>query len=223
MHLHRPDLSREGAAGTPGHDDGGEQDADLAQDGDAEQVDDKHLGAETLQLIRALIGENHPDEERDQADDGQRVEPDLLHMVNERGEPEPPWAHGAGGEASDDLAEEAYQFDGFAGHFDDAPADAVDAVDQRIGSRRLDLARPVVGLHLVDQDLVVGVGTGEGGVEAGGAQLSDGTVEDPRAGRIESLDAANVDAHWMAGLRPNQAQPRVQRPRRCRRPTARPP
>ena len=60
-------------------------DAHLAQDTDADQVGGEDLRTEPGQLIGALIGQHHADQERDQPDDGQGVEARLLHMTDQRG------------------------------------------------------------------------------------------------------------------------------------------
>ena len=73
----------------PGDHDRGQQDPDLAQGRDAEQVDREDLGAEAAQLIGALIGHHDADQERDQADDRQRVDAGLLQVMGERGQPQP--------------------------------------------------------------------------------------------------------------------------------------
>ena len=82
--LHRADLGGEGAARAAGDDDRRQQHPELAQDRDAEQVDRVDLGAEPAQLIGALIGHDDADQKRQQPDDRQRVEPDLLHLHQRR-------------------------------------------------------------------------------------------------------------------------------------------
>ena len=68
------------------------QNADLAQRRDGEQVDREDLGAEAAQLVGALIGHHDADQERDQADDRQRIDAGLLQVVGQRGQAQPAWA-----------------------------------------------------------------------------------------------------------------------------------
>ena len=82
--LHGADLGGEGGARATGDDNRGEQDRHLPEDRDADQIDGEDLGTELGQLIGALIGEHHAGQEGDQADDGERIEPGLLHVADQR-------------------------------------------------------------------------------------------------------------------------------------------
>ena len=55
--------------------------ADLAQDTHAQKIDGEDLGPEALQLIGALIGQHHADQERQQAHGRQGIDAGLLDLV----------------------------------------------------------------------------------------------------------------------------------------------
>ena len=50
------------------------------------QIDGEDLGAEALELVGALIGQHHADQEGEQADDGQRVDAGFLDLVDQGGD-----------------------------------------------------------------------------------------------------------------------------------------
>ncbi len=83
VHAHGADLRGEGRARTARNDDGGDEAAHFAQYRDAEKVDGKNFCAEAPQLIRALISQHHPDQERQQPHDGQRVDAGFFHLMDE--------------------------------------------------------------------------------------------------------------------------------------------
>src|SRR6185312_767319 len=84
VHLHGADLGGEGAARAAGDDDGGEQYAQLAEHADAYRLDREGLGAELPELLHTLIGDHHADQEAQHADDQQRLDPDLEHLLHHR-------------------------------------------------------------------------------------------------------------------------------------------
>ena len=57
---------------------------DLAQKADAEQVDGEDLGAESLELIGALIGEHDADQEGEKPDDRQGIDAGFFDLVKQR-------------------------------------------------------------------------------------------------------------------------------------------
>jgi hypothetical protein len=63
VHHHGADLGGKGAARAAGDDDGRQQRAELAQEGDAEQIDGIDLGAELAELVGALESHHHADQE----------------------------------------------------------------------------------------------------------------------------------------------------------------
>ena len=61
--LHGADLGREGAARAARDDDRGQQHAQLAEHADADGLDGEGLGAELAELLDALVGDHHADQE----------------------------------------------------------------------------------------------------------------------------------------------------------------
>ena len=62
--------------------------ADLAQDEDAQHVDDVGLGAEPAEMEKALLRDDAADQESDQQDDGDRLQADAIEVMHGGGEPE---------------------------------------------------------------------------------------------------------------------------------------
>ncbi len=58
----------------------------LAEHADTQKVDGEDLGAELPQLLDALIGEHHADQEAEQPDDGQGVDAGLLDLIDGGGD-----------------------------------------------------------------------------------------------------------------------------------------
>ena len=52
----------------------------------AQKIDGEDFRAEPLQLIGALIGQHHADQERQQADNGQRIDAGFLDLMHEGGQ-----------------------------------------------------------------------------------------------------------------------------------------
>ena len=65
-HFHGAELSRVRAAGAPRHHDGHQQHADLAQDQNADHVDDIVFGPESAEVEEALLGDDAADQEGNQ-------------------------------------------------------------------------------------------------------------------------------------------------------------
>jgi hypothetical protein len=63
-------MGRKGRSGAPRHDDTGHHRPHLYGHGQAHQVGDVDLGAELLEVHGADEGQNCPDQEVDEADDG---------------------------------------------------------------------------------------------------------------------------------------------------------
>ena len=122
--------------------------------------------AELAQLVGALIGEHDADQEREQADDRQRVQAGLLDMADERGEADPAGPRPRRGAIAVTIAaEESDQIGGLLKAAIVAFADARDEIERPVplraaarlpGSRpcrpdRIDLASP--GLAPVTSNL----------------------------------------------------------------------
>ena len=69
-HFHGAKLGRVGAARAACDHDGNDQDADLAQDQNADEVDGVKLGAELAEMKDPLLGDNPPDQKGDEENDG---------------------------------------------------------------------------------------------------------------------------------------------------------
>ena len=87
-HLHGPKLRRVRAAGTPRHHDGHKQHADLAQDQNADHVDDIVFGPEPAEVEETLLGDDAADQEGNQHDDGRGLPADAIELMHQRGEAE---------------------------------------------------------------------------------------------------------------------------------------
>ena len=83
-HLHRADLGGDGAARAAGDHDRGQQHAELAQDQDADEVDDEDLGAEIAQLEGALLRDDGADDGRHQHDDRDGADAHAVDLVEDR-------------------------------------------------------------------------------------------------------------------------------------------
>jgi hypothetical protein len=70
-----PSCAAKGGARAAGDHDRGHQHAHFAQGQAPDQVDREHLGAELRELDRALLRDDHADEEAHQADDSKRGTP----------------------------------------------------------------------------------------------------------------------------------------------------
>src|SRR5579883_478100 len=211
--LHRADLRREGAARAAGDDDGGEHDAELAQDGDAEQVDGVELGAEAPQLVGALEGEDDADEEGEEPDDGQRVDPRLLHMRDERRKAQPARPPQRAQRHDADESEKAEEFGAALSGTDDRLADSRREVAEAIRRRPgVGKARRRIALGDLLEERHEGIaeaGTLDGG--AGGAQLVLKTAQEPRAGGVERRQGAEIEAREARVRPPGRADLAIER------------
>ena len=91
---------------------------------DAEQIDGEDLGAELAQLVGPLIGEDDADQERQQADDRQRVQAGLFHLMDQGRNAQPPGLQHGGDCLEHDEAEESDQLVALVQRMTEAAADA---------------------------------------------------------------------------------------------------
>jgi hypothetical protein len=84
VQLHRADLGGEGAARAARDDDRGEEHAELTQHRDGDEVHDEDLAAELAELLRADVGDDHGDQERNQRDDRHGSEARLVDVAHDR-------------------------------------------------------------------------------------------------------------------------------------------
>ena len=82
--LHRPDLRREGTAGSTRDHDRGHQHAEFAQGDAADKVHRQRFRPELFELDRALLRDNNADQEAHQPDNRQSGHADQLHLVHQR-------------------------------------------------------------------------------------------------------------------------------------------
>jgi hypothetical protein len=80
VEFHYAQRGGKSAARTPSHHDGRHDNAHFPQDGNGDQVGDKHVGAELGQLRRPLVRDDHAHEKTDQADDGNRLHTGLIDL-----------------------------------------------------------------------------------------------------------------------------------------------
>src|SRR5450759_4085884 len=123
-HGHRADLRGVGGARAPGDDDGGDQRRELAQHRQTDEVGHENVGAVLPELVGALIGDNDPEQERQQPDDGQCVESGAAYVVQDGTPPESRRVRDASCKRGRTFADETEQRNGlFEGSFS-APAQA---------------------------------------------------------------------------------------------------
>ena len=177
--LHGADLGGEGAAGAARHDDGGEQNAQLAEHADADRFHGEGLGAELPELLDALVGDHHADQEAQHAHDHQRPDPDLVHLAHHGADAKAARLQAGLDEDKEDLAEEFAEIDALMIEIDRVASDFLEPmgkpVDVLLGRRFA---------HVVLHDLEnVGMGL-VGGLDLG--------VEPPPASvRISSAPAVS--------------------------------
>ena len=136
-HLHRADLGGVGAARAAGEHDRGEEHAELAEDEDADQVDDEILGAEEAELEHALLGDDAADEQRDEGDDRHRLKAGAVDVIDDRGEAEPRGMEDGAAEAADHAAEDAERLDEVVPRIDRRAAERLEELDEQDALRRL--------------------------------------------------------------------------------------
>src|SRR5471032_170465 len=132
VHLHGADLRGEGAARAAGDDDRRQQHAELAEHADADSFDGKGFGAELAELLHTLVGDHHADQEAEHANDGQRLDPDLVHLAHDGVEAKAPGMEAGFEEDHDDLTEELAHVDDLAAEMDETLADVVQPMDQPV-------------------------------------------------------------------------------------------
>ena len=81
--LHHPQLGGVGGAGAARHHDGGDERRQFPRHRDTDHVHDEDVGAELLQLHRPLVGDDHPDEEAGEGDDGQGAHARVLDVLGD--------------------------------------------------------------------------------------------------------------------------------------------
>jgi hypothetical protein len=199
--LHGADLGREGRAGAPGHDDRRQHDRHLAQDADPDQVHGEDLGSELLELIGALIGQHHADQERDQADDRHGVEARPLHLVDQRRPADPAGAKQRADEDDYRMPEEIGQAEGLVEHEVGRAAGPLHEGRQRTPGRRRRRAVEVVAAHRFDQTAVGLEAAAQFDLQAAGGELLGRAMHQQGARGVEGLEAREVDARRPRAVR----------------------
>ena len=82
-HFHRAEFGGIGAARPAGDHDGDDENANLAENEDADQVDDIGFRTELAEMKDALLGDDCADQKRDQGDDRYRLPADLMEVINQ--------------------------------------------------------------------------------------------------------------------------------------------
>src|ERR1700691_3046099 len=195
VHHHGADLGGEGAARAAGENDRGQEHAQLAQEGDAEQVDGIDLGAELFELGGALIGHYDADEKRKQPHDAESRDPGLLHLRHQRDEADTAAAAQRGQHGDDHQYEEAEMQARGGQDVDGAGADVIEQYDVPGRSRlrrngcldrlllQLPQQRREFGRQIVERHL--GIALFERALQ---------TQQKPRAGGVERLETRQIDA-----------------------------
>ena len=154
-HLHGADLGREGGAGAAGDHDRGEEDAQLAQDQDADEVDDEGRARRTLTSWKMpCCDDDAADQERDQHDDRHAPIGDLLELVDHGRAAEAAGMEDDPHEGGDELAQEADAADDVLAGPGDALADIDEEIDQRGNAAASARPGTAVG-DLVQKDLLL--------------------------------------------------------------------
>src|SRR5713226_2227234 len=171
--LHGAELGSKGAARASGDDDGGEQDAELAQHAEAEQLDD-----------------------------GQRRDAGALHLRHHRHRSEPRRLAKGAQQGDADQAEEAEQLARGLEELERLLADELQRRSEGLGKpeprRGHGLGRLALG-HLVEQG---GEGLRhvlDAGGDAAPLEAAAGAQHKPGADRVEHLNASEIDAHGRRG------------------------
>jgi len=192
--LHRPDLGGESAARTAGDDDRREQNAQFAADRDAHRLDAKGFRAEHAQLLHALVGQYDADQEAQDADDRERANPDLEHLLHDGVDAEPTRLEDRMDERHQNFTEELAQVHGMQRRVRPAMSDPLQRVFEPAG-RLLGLRLEHIGLNQLEQ-----VGMGALLRRHLGVGAAAGERENlERAGGVETLDLACVDLGRSAG------------------------
>jgi len=186
--LHGADLGGEGAARAAGDDDRGEQHAQFAEHADADGFHREGLGAELAQLLHALVGDHHADQEGQHADDDQCLDPDLEHLSNDGTDAEPARLHAGLEEDDDDLAHEGTQADRLPEKADQVAAELLQPVREPVDMPGLG-RHAHAALHDLEQLGMVLFRGRDLGVGAAAGELQD--LE--RARRVEPFDVLGVD------------------------------
>lgn len=160
----------------------------LAEHADADGFHREGFRPELAQLLDALVGDHHADQEGQHAHDHQGADPDLVHLAD----------HGAGAKAArlqagleedhQDLAEEGAQIDELVVDFDDVAADFLEPMREPVDMALRGRAAHVL-LHHLEQ---VGMGL-VGGLDLGVRAVAGKLQDLEGAGRIEALHGAGVD------------------------------
>src|ERR1700722_13818104 len=83
VHAHRSDRGGEGRSRTTSDNDRSDESAKLTQETDTEEIDGINLRAETLQLVRALIGKHDAEQKGEHADNGKCSDARLFDLLDE--------------------------------------------------------------------------------------------------------------------------------------------
>ncbi len=192
--LHRSELRREGRAGTAGDHDRGHQSAQLANRDPPDEVDRVDLRSELLELDRALLADDDPDQEAHQADDPERPNADHVEALDDRVPAELLRPLGQAGEAEEGCAEETEQADERAPGLGDPLAQLRDDAQEAGLLVGMDLDRLVELGDLVEQALRFGSRASHLRLA-----IAHRAIDEPCSDRVHSLDARQVD-HQRIGL-----------------------
>ena len=193
-HLHRAEFGGKRRARAARHHDRGQQHAEFAQDEEADEVDHEGRRAEALQLEDALLGDDAPDQERDQHDDRHAAERDLFQLVDQGRKPEMLRPRDDAHERRDDLAKKADAARKIPPGVDHGPSHVGQELHAAVAADdRQRLKAPIS--DLVEQDAMLGARADEVRAQAALAHLMSRPVEHPGAERIEALDLGKVDEH----------------------------
>ena len=180
-----------------------EQHAELAHEGDTEQVDGEDLGAELAQLVGALIGEDNADEEGQQADDRHRRGTSALDVTEIGERPDAARVAQRAKRRDRDLADKTESVLGVAEERDRHPAERgqrlVETKAMRVGSRYF-LGLIFFGLCQKRRETLGKVI--ERHLAAAPAERRFEPQDQPGADRIQRFELAAIDARapgWLAG------------------------
>ena len=208
---HRTDLRREGGARTARHDDRRHQHAHFAQGNDAQPVDGQKFGAELFQLLDALIGDHHTDQEGEQADNRQGVDAGLFHLMDQSGETQIGLGRSEGFQRLDrDAAQITQHAPALLTRMHSGLADAIEPVAEEAPPPHPDRRCLMLLVQRLQQwGIAVGQIEGADGL-AGGFQRPLGAQQEPGSGAVKLLDAATVDRHTGGAPRLQGAQLGIQ-------------
>ena len=190
----------------------GDQSADFAQHAHAQKIDGEDFGAEPLQLVRALIGENDADQKSQQADNGKRADAGFLDLDRHGREAQIlPWSRDHLAGLHGDAAQIAQHAPALTPRFDRGLADAIEPVAPGAHPRRgMAWLLFVVAVEIRQQ---AGIALRHFERADGAARIFEGPAgaqQKPGAGRIQLFHGAGIHGRDVAGPGTQIAQLLVQ-------------